>query len=55
MSNVKGGKSTTMSYGNTEGGSVNEEKKETPSTNIDGSIRDKTNPKSYPSGLGTGP
>ena len=26
MSNVKGGKSTTMSYGNTESGSVNEEK-----------------------------
>jgi len=27
MSNVKGGKSTTMSYGNTESGSVNEEEK----------------------------
>ena len=52
MSNVKGGKSIDINSGKTEPvNSVNAE----PSTNIDGSERNKKNPRSYPSGLGTGP
>ena len=40
---------------NTEDAAGKKAVKHKPSYNIDGSKRDKNNPKSYPSGLGTGP